>query len=140
MSNWKKRLARLFKPGLMPEDVKAVLEAEGIMFFAEQVRMTIIYRNFRAPGRRYGHKRAGATGSLALTSKRVAGLAYSKWIIHVPFDDPKFKALEFSVEKNKYLSASFDPSVFDPAQSGHIEVRYYLPNPMLALDILNQKK
>jgi hypothetical protein len=139
MTTWKQKLARILKPGQMPEDVKAQLESEGILFLAERIRVTVIYRNFRAPGRRYGHKHAGAVGSLCLSSKRIAGFAFSNWIIHVPYDVPKFKSITFKVEKNKYLSASFDASEFNSEQSGHIEVRFYLPNAQEVLNFLNQK-
>ena len=78
------------------KNLKARLESEGILFLAERIRITMIYRNFRAPGRRYGRKHAGAVGS-----------------------------------------PSFDASEFNPEQSGHIDVRFYLPNATEVLNFLN---
>ena len=76
---------------------------------------------------------------MAASMRGIAGFAFSNWIIHVPYDVPKFKSITFKVEKNKYLSASFDASEFNPEQSGHIEVRFYLPNATEVLNFLNQK-
>ena len=139
MTTWKQKLGRLFRPGLMPDNVKSQLQAEGLQLVAERIRISVIYRNFKAPGKRFRYKHAGGIGSFGLSSIRDVGFAFSKWIIHTPYDDLKFKAITFKAEGSKYLSASFSASEFNPKHSGHLEIRFYLPNVAEALDILDSK-
>jgi hypothetical protein len=139
MTGWKQKLARIFRPGSMPDDVKSQLESEGLLLLAERIRISVVYRNFKAPGRRYWRAHKGAVGSLGLSSRRIAGFAFSKMIIHTPYNEPKFKMIVFKAE-GKYLSASFDASAFDPEHSGHVEIRFYLPNAEETADFLNDKK
>jgi hypothetical protein len=119
--------------------VKSQLQSEGLLLLEERIRISVIYRNFKAPGKRFLHKHAGAIGSFGLSSRRIVGFAFSKWIIHATYDDPKFKAITFKAKGSKYLSASFSASEFNPKQSGNVEIRFYLPNVAEAMEIINTK-
>lgn len=112
------------------------MKSEGLMLLEERIRVSVVYRNFRAPGRRYSRKHAGAFGSFGVSAQRIAGFSFSRWIIHLPFEEPKLKAVTFNTKGDKYLSASFDASIFDPEHSGHIELRFYLSNVAEAMSIL----
>lgn len=136
MATWLQRLAGWLRIGSMPDEFRAQLESEGLLVLAERIRVTVIYRNFKAPGRRYSGKHAGALGSLGLSTRRIVGFAFSQSVIHVPYDHPKFKAITLKAEHGKYLSASFDASEFNADHSGNVEIRFYLPNVAEAIKIL----
>ncbi len=138
MTTWLKRLARFFQPGRLSDELKAQFEAEGVLYQAERIYITVHYRNFKAPGKFFWRKRTSGMGSLVLTSRRILGFVFSKPVINTPYDHPKFKAINFTTKK-KYLSAAFDPSVFNPEQSGWIEIRFHLPDVMEAESILKRE-
>src|SRR6202045_4152670 len=61
---------RLFRIGKLPADVRAEVEAEGLIYLADYVAVT---RRFSGaiPGLRSAHSVASYVGSVALTSQRV---------------------------------------------------------------------
>jgi hypothetical protein len=63
--------SRFFFSGKLPDPLRAELEAEGIVLLEEDLRGTITYRNYRAPGRRYGLRKARIAGAIAVTRQRV---------------------------------------------------------------------
>ncbi len=137
MASWLEKLTRFFKPGRLSERLKAQLETEGLLLLAEGVGVSVSYRRFKAPGKFFLYKRAYGVGSLALTSHRIIAQTYGRTIIDTPYDDPKFKAIAFALER-KRLSASFDPSVFNPRQSGDVSIHFRLPDPAAAAVILER--
>ncbi len=136
MSWWKRLFKRLAKPGMMPEAIRKELEADGIKFFWESITVTVVFRNFRAPGRRHGYKTTWARGSLGISKRYIAGFVFSRPIVHIPFSEPAFKSLTFEAKMGKYLSISFDTSIFNPKHSGQMELRFHVPDPDLVANYL----
>ncbi|MCK5132144.1 MAG: hypothetical protein KAR40_08355 [Candidatus Sabulitectum sp.] len=125
MSTLKQKLAGFFKPFDLPFKTRAFMENEGLLFAAERVRVTVVYHRLEAPGRSIRSKRESLWGSLAVSNKRLVGYAFRKRIIHLPFDPKEAGSVKFSCVNGKVLIMAFDPSVFNPKQSGRMEIRYH---------------
>ncbi len=128
MSGILRKFLNLFIPGELSETSRAELEAEGLLFLAENIGVRIHYRNFKAPGKRFWRRAEMTLGTLALTTQRIVGYASRRTVLELPYGGPAFDAVRFSIASSKYLSARFDPSVFDPRQSGELELRFALPH------------
>lgn len=123
MVSWFKQI----QSGALPSDVRAQLEKSGIQVLAEQVRLTVIFRNFKAPGKRYSHRRSVCVGSFAISKTGLVGFAGRKQILDLPFDDKRFKLVTFAIEE-KFLAVSFHPGLFHGGHEGEVEFRFYLPD------------
>ena len=124
----------------MSGETKAQLEEEGILFFAERIWITVVFRNFEAKGRRYSYRRSATFGSFALTELRAVAFTLTGTVLNVSYNHPEFHSINFIVKNRKYLSAGFEVSRFNPEQKGEIELRLHLPEPEQAMDIINFKK
>lgn len=135
------KIAGALHIGRMPEKVKSILAAESDMvYLAESVLETAIYRNFRAPGTYISSGRMGFVGYFALTGHRIvvrAGL-YNKIDVNLLFDEPAFKQVAFTV-RPRYLAMKFDPSCRMPDMSGEIEIRLHIPDVTHAAQLLSEK-
>jgi len=135
MSKWKEFFTRLLKPGNMKEEVRTQLNSEGIKFLKENFWVSANYKNFKAPGKRFFRKQENVIGSLGISSKRIVAFGFSKMLIHTTFEDSSIKKINFT-STEKYLSAAFDASDFNPKHSGDIEFRFYLSDPNKPLGII----
>lgn len=119
----KSLLYRLWGVGRIPATVMSQLQAEGIILFDEGVKSSVTYRDFSAPGKRFGWKRQWFPASISLTKTRLLALWYSNPIINVPLSDERIRAMQFSLE-NDGLCVTFDAALFHPDWSGTIEYRF----------------
>ena len=117
MSGILRKFLNLFIRGELSEASRAELEAEGLLFLAESIGVRIHYRNFKAPGKRFWRRAEMTLGTFALTTQRIVGYASRRTVLELPYSGPAFEAVRFSIASSKYLSASFDPSVFDARQT-----------------------
>lgn len=115
------------RPGKLPQDMRPILEQEGIELIAEGVRGSVRFKNFRAPGKRYPGRINGFTGSLVLTGRRFAAFTSLRSIVDLPFDDARFGQLFCSLRGEQTLSVRFDPALFNRQHSGSIEIRINTP-------------
>ena len=123
----KRILCLLLGLGELPKAVKAALRAEGIRILEEGVRVSVIYRNFRASGKFFAWKHRVSFGAIAVTTRRLMAYAGCIRLVNVMFNDPSISKLDISVECPNCLCIVFDPSDFNPSQSGQIECRFYTP-------------
>ena len=65
-------LRRMLGIGKLPDDMRAQVDAEGVMFLAEFVPVTYRFSG-AVPGKRAAKEIRGYVGALALTSQRVLG-------------------------------------------------------------------
>ena len=121
----KSLLYRLVGIGGLPKNVRASLESEGVRIIEEGIRVSVNYRDFKAPGKRFTWKRRGWSGSISITSKRLIAYAGFVRLVNVAFDDPQFRKLDIVLEPPGCLCISFDPSDFNPNQAGRIECRFF---------------
>ena len=120
----KSLLYRLFGVGKIPAPFMSQLQSEGIVVMDEGVKGSVTYRNFRAPGKRFGLRRQWYTASIALTKVRLLALWSSNPIINVPLEDKRLRAMQFSLENGGALCVAFDASLFHADWSGTIEYRF----------------
>jgi hypothetical protein len=135
-------LYRLFGLGKVPRRMLPALEQEGIVLIDEGISGSLLFRNFRAPGRRYSRKFSWFTGSVVLTQKRFAAFTWYPYfnpIINVPLDDKRLKELDCSVKGEGTLCIRFDPSAFHEGWSGSIECRFSTPQARLYLEWIKKK-
>ena len=130
---------RLFRVGRIPEQLKAQLDSEGILFQDEGIPGSVTYKNFHRPGSSSGWRRVWFTGSLTITQTRVVGLSYASPIINVPFTDPRIQRLSVSVEKRDTLLVAFDAALFHDDWSGAIEYRFRTPQAQTFLETLQAR-
>jgi hypothetical protein len=118
---------RLFGCGRVPAGLRAKLVQEGIALLDEGIKGTIIYRNFRAPGKASTWKEQRFSGAVALTTVRFVAFASGKQIVNVPLDDPRLKQLQVTCEGSEHLLIVFDPALFHDNWSGTIDLHLYTP-------------
>lgn len=123
----------------IPDDVKSRLKEENLIFMEEGVPVTVLLRNFRAPGRYSSHSITRGKGSLAISDERIVGYGGRRQcVIDVPFGHQKIAALGLSTKREKVLCISFEASEFDPQQSGDVELRFHLAKTPEAMSILQR--
>lgn len=140
MATFLQKLAAKLRLGRLPETVRAQLESEGrILYLAEGIMETAIWRRYRAPGACILARRMAFIGYFALSERRLVAKAkrFHEINVNVAYDDPRFKAMTFTI-RPKYLALAFDASAQGPQASGQIEVRLHLPDNAAATKILEQ--
>ena len=135
----KSPLYRLCGVGRIPAQVMSQLQGEGIVLCDEGVKSSVTYRNFSAPGKRFGWKRQWFPASIALTKTRLLALWYSNLIIDVPLSDERIRALHFSLESSGRLCVAFDAALFHPDWAGTIEYRFRTAEASRFLDSLHRQ-
>jgi hypothetical protein len=113
---------RLFGVGRIPPQVLPQLELEGIVVSDEGVKSSVTYRDFKAPGKRFGWKRQWFPASIILTRTRLVAFWFSNPIINVPLSDERLKSMRFAIEDND-MHVSFDAGLFHSDWSGSLEYR-----------------
>lgn len=117
---------------------RARLEPEGIIFFEEDVKGSMTFRNFRSPGRYDSWRKTLVTTLLILTEKKIIALKGSNPIIDVPLNDPRLKQMNFSLENETTLIVAFVANLFHSDWSGEIEYRFKTPKAKEFLQKLNE--
>ena len=118
---------KLFGIGKLPNDLRAQVEAEGVIYLADYVAVT---RRFSGavPGLRSSHSVASYVGSLVFTSERVlatlsslpklAGLA-----VDVRWDGPQSGAATAGISPTG-LHVDLNIGGVDPRFSGHLTLHF----------------
>jgi hypothetical protein len=116
--------------GALKPDVRAELEAEGLVLVEEGLHGSIRYDRFKAPGKRFYGKVAGERFAIGLSEERfvVYCRSGSVELMDSPFSSPRLAALEISVEGNDRLLLKVDyDRMGEPSVSGTIAVRANTP-------------
>ncbi|MFO8011391.1 MAG: hypothetical protein R6U89_11390 [Dehalococcoidia bacterium] len=117
-------LYRLSGIGGIPKKLRPILESEEIVVSDEGVRGWYITKDFKAPGKRYIHRREGFSGCLVVTRKRIVCYTYRKRQINISVDDPSLSALCVKLLEPDKISLSFEAAVFHKDQRGVIEFQF----------------
>ncbi len=117
-------LYRLLRIGGIPKKLRPVLESEEIVVSDEGIGGCYIAKDFKAPGKRYIHRREGFSGCLVVTKKRIVCYTYRKRQINISVDDPGLSALCVKLLEPEKISLSFEAEVFHKDRRGVIEFQF----------------
>lgn len=123
---------RLFGIGKLPPDVRAEVEAEGLLYFADYVAVT---RRFSGaiPGLRSAHSVASYVGSVALTSERVLATLSSLPKLAGPTVDVRWDAPQSGAGTAELsstgLQVDIDVSQVDESFTGELSLHYKIALP-----------
>ena len=115
--------SRFFLSGKLPAPLRAELDAEGVVLLEEDLRGTLTYRNYRAPGKRYGISKRRIVGAVAVTRQRVVVWGAGRQV-DVPLGYPGVEVARDGEEKVMF---AFEASAFHTDRSGRVEVRLRTP-------------
>lgn len=134
-------LFRFFGIGKIPKELRAELEAEGLVCLDEGINGRLGFRKFRAPWCYYGRKVSLFSGGLAVTQRRFVAttmMPMFRRIVDIPLDDPRLAKLKCSIDKRNRLVISFEAADFHDDRSGRVEARYAPEHPYRYLDRLKR--
>ncbi|MDT8323899.1 MAG: hypothetical protein RRA94_07315 [Bacteroidota bacterium] len=117
-------LSRLFLLGRIPANIRATLETEDIIVADENIRGWIVFKDFRAPGKRFKHRAEGFAGFLVITRKRVIAQAFGQRVINIMHDHPKARLLHMDLPQKARIEFSFEASDFHDDRSGRVIVGF----------------
>ena len=139
---------RLFGIGKLPDDLRAEVDAEGVVYLADYVPVT---RRFSGavPGLRSVHSVASYVGSLVITSERLLATLSSLPKMAGPTVDVRWDAAHAGAATAEIsstgLQVDLGVSNVDPRFSGHLSLHYTttipgdvlsgLPHRSLAFDV-----
>jgi hypothetical protein len=106
-----------------PDDLRAELEAEDPLLLEEDLKTSITWRHFRAPGKRFGWRKTGTRGAIAITNRRVVVWALGGRQVDITFDASQIADLQVTEEDPDRVLFAFDAAKFHSDWSGTIEVR-----------------
>ncbi|WP_326548384.1 hypothetical protein QGN32_09845 [Mycolicibacterium sp. ND9-15] len=125
-------LRKLLRIGGLPDDMRAVVEAEGVIFLAEYIAVTRRFSG-RIPGRRANGNVTSYVGSLALTNDRVLGTLstvpkLAPRTIDQRWDAPQSGAVTADLSETG-LQLDVDIAAVDSRFSGELSMHYKVPIP-----------
>ena len=120
-------LYRLFGIGKIPAHAVQQIRREGVLLQDEGIGGSVTFRNFRAPGKRYGWRRTWFSGSVVLTREHFLAFKYSQPVVGVSWNDVKLNKLNCYVDQSDRLCVEFDASTYHQGWSGNITVRFSTP-------------
>jgi hypothetical protein len=133
---------RLFGIGKLPADVRAEVEAEGVIYLADYVPVT---RRFSGaiPGLRSAHSVASYVGSLVFTSQRVLATLSSLpklagAVVDVSWDATQSGTATAEIMPNG-LHVEADVDAIDQTFTGHLSLHYKLDVPADVLAALPRR-
>lgn len=128
---------KLLRIGKLPGELRAEVEAEGILYLAEYVPVTRRF-NGAVPGRRAAGSIASLVGALVLTQQRVLGTLSSVpklagRVVDLRWDAPQAGAVRGELSTTG-LTLSADLAAIDQRFSGDLSLHYKadLPEDVLA--------
>ncbi len=133
---------KLFGIGKLPADVRAAVEAEGLIYLADFVPVT---RRFSGaiPGLRSAHSVASYVGSVAFTSQRVLATLSSLPKLAGPTVDVRWDAPQSGVAAAEISSTGLqvdaDVDELDQTFTGHLSLHYKLALPDEVLNRLPRR-
>lgn len=128
--------------GTLTPELKAKLEAEGLVLIEEGLPGTVRYTHFKAPGRRHHGKVSREKLGLAISEERFVIYCRSGLVelADSSFDNPRLALLDISLQEEDELEVLID---YDRAHmekvSGQIAIRAKAPNAASIADQLNAR-
>jgi hypothetical protein len=126
----------LLGSGQMPANLRGSLEAEGITFLAEGLTGSITYRNYRAPGKRYGVAKQGTAGAVGISGQRLVVWVSRGGYVDVPLSMVG-SAVQASADQPDRVSFRYEAGQFRPETSGKVEIRLKTPQAAQIMGLLS---
>jgi hypothetical protein len=121
----------LLGDGTLTPQLRAELEAEGLVLIEEGLRGSVRYKRFRAPGRRHHGKITGERIALALSEERFVVYCRSGRVklIDTSFSNPRLSMLDVSLrgDDRVVIRVDYDRAGV-PNVSGEITIHARTPN------------
>ena len=125
-------LRKLLRIGGLPDELRAEVEAEGVVFLAEYVAVTCRFSG-KIPGRRSAGKVSSYVGSLALTNQRVLATLSTVPKLAGRTIDQRWDATQSGTVtaelSDSGLHLDVDIDAVDPKFSGELSLRYKVTIP-----------
>jgi hypothetical protein len=115
---------KLFGCGALPQPMRPVLEAEGIVLVDEGVSGSVCFKKFRAPGKRYSYRRNGVVASLVITKLRFAVFNFGTSFVNLPLERAQLDKINPAIDGKGRLTVSFDTADFYPNATGNVSGRF----------------
>ena len=136
-------LARLLLGnGKLKQELRAELEAEGLVLIEEGLSGSVRYKHFKAPGRRFHGKVTPERLGVAISRERFAVYCRSGRVklIDTPFSEPRLSALDVSLEGSDTVLIRIDYDRLDvPKVSGEIRILVTTPNASTIVEQLQHR-
>ncbi len=132
-------LRKMLGIGALPDDMRARVEAEGVIHLAEFVPVTFRFSG-SVPGKVAKRNLSSYVGALALTRQRVLGTLSSvpkkagRAVDH-PWNAAGGSMVQATIDESGLLLSVPDISVVDPCFSGSMSLNYKAP---LSAEVLKQ--
>lgn len=130
----------LLGTGKLKPEMRAELEAEGLVLVEEGLGGSVRYRRFRAPGRRFHGKITLERMAIGISRKRVVVYCRSGRVklIDSDFANPRWDWVEVTAEDDGHavhFLVDYDRQAQDPKVGGQITIRAKTPR---ATEIVTQ--
>ena len=128
--------------GKLSPQVRAQLEAEGLVLVEENVSGSVRYSRFKAPGRYHNGKVVPQRFALVISEQRFVVYCRSgkTELVDSAFDEPNLRALEIAVEDTDRLILRIDyDKLAQPDVSGEIEIHLKTPKAAAIADQMNSR-
>jgi hypothetical protein len=110
--------------GSLPEDLRAELEAEGIVLVEERLRSSILFRAYEVPGQRPRSGHQPARVSIAVTERRLVVHGTGNTHLEVPRGADW---LRVELPAPGRLTLAYDAEAANPNRSGDVEMQLETP-------------
>lgn len=124
--------------GLVPQQIRAELATQDVLFLEEGLTGSITHRNYRAPGKYAWLEKTWIRAALAITSNRVViALSSTYKELDVPHSGQLQRVITATAERPGVVCISWQIGAFHPDRSGTKEVRLRTPHARHIADILS---
>ena len=113
-------LYRIFGVGRLPREERRRLESEGLRSIDQGVPMTISWRRYSEPGAYIVRRHQSATGTVALTARRLVIYVSSLPMLDVSLDDPAADRLAVTCPADGTLAIRMEAGDFKPGCTGTV--------------------
>lgn len=136
-------LTRLFLgDGRLAPELKAELEAEGLVLIEEGMTGSVRYDHFKAPGKRFNGKVTGICAGLGMSEQRLVIYCHSGRVelADSPWSSPRWEAATVSQDGERIvIEVDYDRMPDSPKVSGQIAIRMNTPNAASIVDQLRSR-
>lgn len=121
--------------GRMPDHYRGELTNDNLQIVEDGLKITVTFRNYRAPGKYFKLKKYWGPGALGISKNLIIITYYNSKMLHVRLDDKRFKNIEKSFDQ-KSLSFKINANDFSRDASGEILIRIFPDNLQKIKDLM----